>query len=163
MRAYLLWQDWQQISPCSSRQTVEVPSLRLTEQMLQVKQAEWYLAPSIFKMLPSRVSPHRTQLPSIFCRKYNLIIFYSAETRDHLVVSLTEDPVILPTVVNTINNCLAHSAGLLQFLEIKLQSADLRGHYCQCLPCNPPHKETSPSVRSIGQWEDCDTQYTKHS
>ena len=33
-------------------------------------------------------------------------------------MSLTEDLVVLSTVVNTINNCLAHSAGLLQFLEI---------------------------------------------
>ena len=48
-------------------------------------------------------------------------------------MDLTEDPFVLSTVVSTVNTFLAHSAGLLQFLQIKVDLADLRGQNCVCL------------------------------
>jgi len=44
----------------------------------------------------------------------------STIAQQFLVVSLTEDPLVLATVVNSVNNFLADSAGLLQFLVIFL-------------------------------------------
>ena len=48
-------------------------------------------------------------------------------------MGLAEDPFVLSTVVRTINSFLAHSAGLLQFLQIKFDLADLRDQSCVCL------------------------------